>query len=85
MPRFARALAHASAALALALTAAQPAAAQSMLRDTETEAFFHDLAAPLIAAADLPARNVDIALIGDRSINAFVAGGQIIYVNAGLI
>ena len=33
MPRFARALAHAPAALALALTAAQPAAAQSMLRD----------------------------------------------------
>ena len=33
----------------------------------------------------MPARNVDIALIGDRSINAFVAGGQIIYVNAGLI
>lgn len=83
MPRLARATATLTAAFAL--LAAQPVAAQAMLRDTETEAFFQDLAAPLVAAADLPARNVDIALIGDRSINAFVAGGQIIYVNAGLI
>ena len=83
MPSFARAAAHISAALAL--LAAQPVAAQSMLRDTETEAFFQDLAAPLVEAADLPAKNVDIALLGDRSINAFVAGGQIIYVYAGLI
>ena len=85
MAVFTRSAAHVSAALALALSAAQPAAAQSMLRDTETEAFFQDLAAPLVEAADLPARNVDIALLSDRSINAFVAGGQIIYVHAGLI
>ena len=83
MPRFARVSATITAALAL--LAAQPAAAQSMLRDTETEAFFQDLAAPLVKAADLPERNIDIALLGDRSINAFVAGGQIIYVHAGLI
>lgn len=83
MPRFARAAAHVTAALAL--LAAQPAAGQTMLRDTETEAFFHDLAAPLLKAADLPERNVDIALLGDRSINAFVTGGQVIYVHAGLI
>lgn len=89
MPAFARAalnrLGRLSACLALAVVAAQPAAAQSMLRDTETEAFFQDLAAPLVKAADLPERNVDIALLSDPSINAFVAGGQIIYVHAGLI
>lgn len=83
MPRFARAAALVSATAAL--LAAQPVAAQSMLRDTETEVFFQDLAAPIVKAAELPAKNVDIALVGDRSINAFVAGGQIIYVNAGLI
>lgn len=83
MPRFARAVAHVSAAIAL--LAAQPAAAQSMLRDTETEAFFQDLAAPLVKAADLPAKNVDIALLNAPSINAFVAGGQIIYLHSGLI
>ena len=85
MASFRRAAAHISAFLALALIAARPVAAQSLLRDTETEAFFQDLAAPLVKAADLPAKNVDIALLGDRSINAFVAGGQIIYVHAGLI
>ncbi|WP_133366855.1 M48 family metalloprotease [Qipengyuania sediminis] len=73
------------AAIALACVAAQPVSAQSLLRDTETEAFFQDLAAPLVKAADLPERNVDIALLSTRSINAFVAGGQIIYLHAGLI
>lgn len=83
MPRFTGAAAHILAIFALVL--AQPAIAQSMLRDTETEAFFQDLAAPLVKAADLPEKNVEIGLINDRSINAFVAGGQIIYVHAGLI
>ncbi len=69
---------------ALALTA-QPAAAQSILRDAETEALFHDIAAPLIKAAGLDPKNVDIVLIGDREINAFVAGGQIVYIHSGLI
>lgn len=85
MPVFARAAAQLSACLALALLAAQPALAQSVLRDTETEAFFEDLAAPLVAAAGLPKGNVDLVLIGDSSINAFVAGGQAIYVHSGLI
>lgn len=85
MSVFARAAARFAATLALTALAVQPAAAQSMLRDTETEEFFQDLAAPLVKAADMPARNVDIALLNDQSINAFVAGGQIIYVHAGLI
>lgn len=80
-----RAAARLAASLALVALTAQPVVAQSMLRDTETEDFFQDLAAPLVKAADLPDRNVDIALLSDRSINAFVAGGQIIYVHSGLI
>lgn len=85
MAAFLRASARVPTFLALALTAAQPAAAQSMLRDTETEAFFRDLTAPLAKAAGLPEKNVDIALLNAPSINAFVAGGQIIYVHSGLI
>lgn len=85
MAVFSGASARLSTALAIALTLAHPASAQGLLRDTETEAFFHDLAAPLVKAADLPERNVDVALVNDRSINAFVAGGQVIYVHAGLI
>jgi predicted Zn-dependent protease len=73
------------ALLALLALSIRPVAAQSILRDAETEALLHEMATPLIAAAGLDPRNVSIVLVGDRSINAFVAGGQAVYVNAGLI
>ncbi len=63
----------------------QPATAQSILRDAETEAFFKEISLPLIKAAGLDPANVEIVLVGDRSINAFVAGGQIVYLHSGLI
>lgn len=69
---------------ALAL-GAQPVAAQSILRDAETEALLQDMAAPLVAAAGLQPGNVDVVLINDPSINAFVAGGQTVYIHSGLI
>ncbi|MFP5456502.1 MAG: M48 family metalloprotease [Alphaproteobacteria bacterium] len=72
------------AALALSLTA-QPVAAQSILRGAETEAYLKDIAAPIVAAAGLQPNNVDIVLIGDKEINAFVAGGQAVYIHSGLI
>ncbi|WP_230481093.1 M48 family metalloprotease [Sphingomonas sp. Leaf21] len=64
---------------------AQPAAAQSILRDAETESLFADMSAPMIKAAGLSPRDVKVVLINDDSINAFVAGGQIVYVHSGLI
>jgi predicted Zn-dependent protease len=70
------------ASLALAI---EPAAAQELLRDAETEAFFHDMSRPLIQATGLDPKNVDVALINDPEVNAFVAGGQVVYVNSGLI
>lgn len=63
----------------------QPVHAQSILRDAETEALFADMSRPLIQAAELDPANVRIVLIGDQSINAFVAGGQIVYIHSGLI
>ena len=79
MARFLMLLALSFAALA------QPAAAQSMLRDAETEALFRDISRPIIAAAGLRPENVQIVLLNDKSINAFVAGGQIVYVHSGLV
>lgn len=74
------------AALAAALLVwAQPVAAQSILRDAETEAMFHDMSADIVKAAGLNPRDVQIVLINDGSINAFVAGGQIVYIHSGLI
>ena len=70
--------------LALSL-AVQPAMAQSVLRDAETEALLRDMADPLAEAAGLKPGNVDIVLINDPSINAFVAGGQVVYIHTGLI
>ncbi|MFA6123792.1 MAG: M48 family metalloprotease [Sphingomonas sp.] len=64
---------------------AQPAAAQSILRDAETEAMFNDMSRPLILAAGLSPNNVRVVLINDDSINAFTAGGQTVYINSGLI
>ncbi|QKG70842.1 M48 family metalloprotease [Erythrobacter mangrovi] len=72
-------------ALAATMLATQPVAAQSVLRDAETEAFLDDISAPLIAAAGLEPGNVEIVLINDPSINAFVAGGQAVYIHSGLI
>ncbi|MGF7148879.1 putative Zn-dependent protease [Sphingomonas zeicaulis] len=64
---------------------ARPAAAQSILRDAETEALLDDMSRPLIAAAGLDPRNVKVVVINDKEINAFVAGGQIVYIHSGLI
>lgn len=76
------------ARLALAIAAlglANAAHAQEVLRDAETEAFFRDMSAPIIAAAGLDPKNVEVALLGDGEVNAFVAGGQVVFINSGLI
>ena len=80
-----RALAFLLAFVALTLASAQPVAAQSILRDAETEAFLRDISEPLVEAAGLEPGNVDIVLINHPSINAFVAGGQAVYIHSGLI
>ena len=59
--------------------------AQQILRDAETEALFNEISAPLVQAAGLDPRNVQVLLINDPEINAFVAGGQIVWVHSGLV
>ena len=72
--------------LSLALFAGvQPAAAQQLLRDSETELLFKDMTKPIIQAAGLDPKSVNIALLQDDEINAFVATGQTVYINSGLI
>jgi len=67
----------------------QPAAAQdsgpSILRDSETEALFRDASLPLILAANLDPNSVQVVLLGDPEINAFVATGQTVYIKSGLL
>ncbi|AGH49598.1 MULTISPECIES: M48 family metalloprotease [Sphingomonadales] len=70
--------------LSMALLA-RPAMAQSILRDAETESLLNDIARPIVVAAGLEPNNVQMVLIQDKEINAFVAGGQIVYIHSGLI
>lgn len=70
---------------ALLVLAIQPVAAQSILRDAETEALLADMSRELILAAGLLPSNVNVVVINDRSINAFVAGTQDVYIHSGLI
>ena len=75
------------ALLATIAVTVQPAAAQSLsiLRDAETEQLLQDMVDPLAEAAGLGEGAVEVVLINDNSINAFVAGGQRIFVHSGLI
>jgi len=64
-----------------------PAAAQQLqlLQDTETEQALNDYEAPLAKAAGLDPSAVRVYLIQDPSVNAFVAGGQNIFMQSGII
>ncbi|TXC74418.1 M48 family metalloprotease [Sphingorhabdus soli] len=84
-PSLARHLAQLLALLACLSLMATPVSAQSILRDAETEALLADISKPLITAAGLSPANVQIILIDDPSINAFVVAGQNVYIHSGLI
>ena len=60
-----RCLRLAMLALLLAFAATQPAAAQSVLRDSETELLFKDISKPLVQAAGLDPANVKVVLLND--------------------
>ena len=68
--------------------AAQPVAAQDkpvLIRDAETEEAMAEFADPIFSAAGLDASAVHIYLLRDSRINAFVAGGQNLFLHTGLI
>ena len=57
----------------------------TLLIDAEVDDYLNSLAAPLLKAADLNPENVQVHLIQDNTINAFVNSQRDIYVNSGLI
>jgi predicted Zn-dependent protease len=80
-------------ALLLAVSLAQPAAAQDdsggdggpqILRDTESELLFKQMSQPLIVAAKLDPGSVNVVLLNDPEVNAFVSQGQTVYIQSGL-
>jgi predicted Zn-dependent protease len=75
-------------ALALAAVlalAAGPAAALTLIRDAEIEATLRRVAGPLFRAAAVNPAMVEVYVVEDREPNAFVAGGQNIFLNTGLL
>lgn len=57
----------------------------ALIRDAETEKFLHQLSDPIFIAAGLNPQNIKIYVVNDSSINAFVSGGQNVFINTGLI
>jgi len=74
-----------SVALMTALPTISSAQAGYLIRDSEIELLMRDYADPVFRAAGLNPTDVRVHLIADNSINAFVAGGQRVFVHTGLI
>ena len=72
------------AAFCLAFSAVQ-ANAQSLLRDTEIEETLREFTDPILRAGGLTPSAVDLYLVNDPSLNAFVTRGQNIFLHSGLI
>ncbi len=79
------ALALATAPALIAPAQAQARAAPVLIRDAEIEETLRLYAAPVFRAAGLSPGAVKVHIIRDPRINAFVAGGQRIFINTGLL
>lgn len=78
-------LAFAILAITFAPSSGQAQGARPTIRDAEIENIIRSLAVPVFQAAGLNPNVVRIRLIQDPSLNAFVAGGQNIFIHTGLI
>ncbi len=56
-----------------------------MIRDAEIENTIRVFATPLLEAAGLEPSSIRIHIVNDNTLNAFVAGGQQIFINTGLL
>lgn len=69
----------------IAPTARAQGGGLSLIRDAEIENTIRGFVAPVFEAADLDPQAIQINLVNDPQLNAFVAGGQRIFINTGLI
>lgn len=67
------------------LLAASPATGATVIRDAEIESTIEAIAHPIFTAARLDPESVDVYILRDDRLNAFVAGGQNLFLNTGLI
>jgi predicted Zn-dependent protease len=71
--------------LLLSVFCAQSAQAASLIRDAEIEDTLHAMSDPIFKAAGLKPSAVNIFIVQDDSLNAYVAGGSNIFIHTGLI
>ena len=78
-----------SAALLLALVPGNPGLAQSkslrLIRDAEVERIIRAYATPLFQAAGLSPSAIDVYLVNDSALNAFVVPGLDMFIHTGLL
>ena len=72
-------------AIFVALFIAMPAHAVSLINDTETETLITELITPLATAANIPDGRLRVHIVNDDDFNAFVMGGEDVYVYTGLL
>jgi predicted Zn-dependent protease len=76
-------------AIAVAISAAaafvSPTWGQSLIRDTEIEHMLRDYSDPLLLAAGLQPADVSLYIVADQTLNAFVTGGQNIFMHTGIL
>lgn len=78
-------LAFASAGYMLMFNPVATAQGLALIRDAEIENTIRSYSTPLFAAAGLDANAVDVYLVNDKRLNAFVAGGMNLFINTGLL
>lgn len=66
-------------------TQVEAAWARAGIRDAEIEKILRGYSDPLFKAAGLDTKAVTVMIINDSSLNAFVAGGQNVFINTGMI
>ena len=57
----------------------------SLIRDAEIENTIRTMVTPIWRVAGLDPNAVEIMIVQDGTLNAFVAGGQRIFINTGLL
>ena len=71
--------------LCIGAFSAGEAHAQGLIRDTEIEEVLREYTNPILRAAGLNPQSVNIYIVNDRELNAFVTRGQNIFLHTGLI
>lgn len=69
----------------MAIIVSVPTWGATLINDTETERLLYELVRPLADAADIAPDRLSVHIINDSDFNAFVRGGEDVFVNTGLL